>query len=286
MDRTHSLNRPTLGVVAISFNEKQDMPGFLDHLVEWVDEIVIVDDGSTDTTRELCANAGPKVHFMEAKRSDGEYFSHQRNKGIAAAKSDWLLHMDIDERVTPELSDEIQTAIGRSDIDGYRFRRLNYFMHRPMRGGGWQDWNLIHLARREKFHFGGMFHESCHLEAPDARVGQLENRMHHFNEDSFEKRLRKSHVYMEEVIAGIEDRSKKVNGASILMATLKEFLKKYFYKKGFLDGTPGMISAIHSATAIFRAYSVVWSRQNLVDREALEMEFKNKWRNSKHGKSG
>jgi (heptosyl)LPS beta-1,4-glucosyltransferase len=61
--------KPTLGVVAISYNEEVDLPGFLEHLIEWVDEIVIVDDGSTDTTEEIASKYGPKINFIKSKRS-------------------------------------------------------------------------------------------------------------------------------------------------------------------------------------------------------------------------
>lgn len=270
-------HRPTLGVVAISYNEERDLPGFLEHLLEWVDEIILVDDGSSDRTEEIATAAGNKVKFLHSPRVEGEYFAHQRNKGIDTATSDWLLHMDVDERVTPELSREILQAIRVSGKDGYRYRRLNYFMHRPMKGGGWQDWNLVHLARREKFRFGGMFHESCHLDAPVEREGQLLSLMLHYNEDNLEKRFRKSGTYMEELAKRVERRSKPVRFIDILGRPIIEFIRKYILKKGFLDGTPGLISAIHAATATFRANALVWSRQNPVSREDIETDFIRRW---------
>lgn len=272
-----SFGKPSLGVVTISFNEQRDMPGFLANLIDWVDEIVIVDDGSSDRTEEIVAQAGPKVRFIRSPRAEGEYYSHQRNKGIDAADSDWLLHMDVDERVTPELAHEIQLAIRDEEIDGYRYRRLNYFMHRPMRGGGWQDWNLVHLARRDKFRFGGMFHEDCIIDSPENRIGQLSGQMVHFNEENFEKRLRKSSTYMEEVVKGIENSNRVVRTHDIIGRTVFEFLKKYIVKKGFLDGAPGIISAMHSATAVFRAYAVVWDRQNRIPRTEIEKQLKDRW---------
>jgi (heptosyl)LPS beta-1,4-glucosyltransferase len=278
--------RATLTVVAISYNEERDLPGFLNNLMTWVDEIVIVDDGSQDKTKHIAGKHGDKVKFIVSPRTEGEYFSHQRNKGIAATCCDWILHMDIDERVSPALSLEILEAINDTDKDAYRFRRLNHFMHRPMRGGGWQDWNLVHLARRTKFHFEGMFHEKCVVESPDERIGQLDSRMYHLNEDSFRKRLRKSETYLDEVVVNIRKMNQPITGFQILLRTLAEFLKKYIVKKGFKDGTPGLIFALHSSTAIFRAYALVWDEQNSISREALESSIESEWRApSSSGKS-
>src|SRR5437867_9133513 len=105
-----SAGRPTLGIVAICHNEEKDMPRFLEHLLPWVDEIVLVDDGSTDRTVEIAQAAGPKVRVIVSPKTADEGYSDQRNKGIDAAFSEWLLHMDIDERVTPGLAEEILKA--------------------------------------------------------------------------------------------------------------------------------------------------------------------------------
>ena len=265
--------KPTLGVVAISYNEEVDLPGFLEHLLTWVDEIVIVDDGSTDSTEQIASNYGSKVKFIKSKRENGEYYSDQRNKGIDNANSDWLLHMDIDERVTKELSKEILDSIVYKNFDAYKFRRLNYFFHRPMKGGGWADWNLVHLAKREVLRFGGMFHENIDLTIENRKIGQLTNKMHHFNDDSYSERLRKSMTYQEEVVLSLEKRNIKVGLVNIITALLKEFLVKYFYKKGIFDGTAGFISAFHSSFAIFKAYVLLWEKQNKIQRKDLEQKF-------------
>jgi len=276
----NATSRPTLGVVSISYNEERDIGGFLENLAPWVDEIIIVDDGSTDQTQAMAKAYGDKVTFLKSPRKDGEYFSHQRNKGIDAARSDWLLHMDIDERVSPELAQQILKGIADESKDGYRYRRLNYFMHRPMKGGGWRDWNLVHLARRDKFRFGGMFHEDCLLDAPETRVGQLDGLMIHFNEDSFEKRIRKSTTYLEEVAKGVEGRKRPVTWVDVVGRPIAEFARKYIVKRGFLDGTPGVISAVHSATAIFRANALVWDRQNHIERSQLDTDLNRMWDSS------
>lgn len=269
--------RPTLGVVTISYNEQQDLPGFLANLQNWVDEIVIIDDGSSDRTEEIAAEAGAKVRLIRSPRKEGEYFADQRNKGIDAATSDWLLHMDVDERVSAELAQEMLSAIRNPDFDGYRYRRLNYFMHRPMRGGGWQSWNLVHLAHRDKFRFAGMFHEECLIDAPEKRVGQLSGKMLHLNEDDFQKRLNKSARYSEEVVKAIEDSGRNVGFFDLLVRPPAEFLRKYVAKGGWRDGTPGLIFAMHCLTATFRANAIVWDRQNRISREQVEGEMTADW---------
>ena len=274
-----STPKPTLGVVAISYNEERDLPRFIEHLLPWVDEIVIVDDGSTDRTQKIAEEGGAKVKFIVSPRVEGEYYSHQRNKGIDAATSDWLLHMDIDERVPPKLAKEIQEAINDPDIDAYKYRRLNYFLHRPMRGGAWQNWNQVHLAKRDVFRFGGMFHETCIVDAPDERIGQLQTRMYHLNDECYGERLRKSRSYVEEIAATLENGlgKKKMTTFGVLKATLKEFLYRYVYKKGFRDGGLGILSAMHSTSAVYRAAFLIWDKHNRVEREALEAEFEQEW---------
>lgn len=265
----------TLGVVSISYNEERDLPRFLEHLLPWIDEIILIDDGSTDSTREIAEAGGDKVTFIESPRKDAEYFSHQRNKGIAAAKSDWLLHMDIDERVPPALAEEILAAIDSEDFDAYRYRRLNYFLHRPMRFGAWQNWNLVHLARRDKFHFGGKFHETCIVDALDARIGQLKTTMHHLNDESYTERLRKSDSYLVELAD--PNQSKPLSTLNVVWAACKEFLYRYFYKQGFRDGGLGLLSALHTATAVFRANFLVWDKQHRISRESIEDNLEAAW---------
>ena len=267
-----------IGVVAISYNEEADLPGFIANLKPWVDEIIIVDDGSIDNTEKIASAGGPKVKFLKSKRIQGQYYSDQRNKGIDASNSEWLLHMDIDERVTKELCQEILEAISSKHYDAFKFKRLNYFFHRPMKGGGWADWNLVHLARRDVLRFGGMYHESIQLKVKNERVGQLKNNMHHFNDDSYSERLRKSITYQEEVLLNLEKRNIKVRFGNMLLAIVREFVVKYCFKRGFLDGIPGFISAFHASFSVFKVYALLWEKQNKIHRSELEQEIVNNWK--------
>ncbi len=273
--------KPSLGVVAISFNEERDLPRFIEHLYSWVDEIVIIDDGSSDNTQQIAESWGNKIRFVNSPRAEGEYFSHQRNKGIDQSKSDWLLHMDIDERVPQELANEVLGSIKNRNYDAYRFRRLNYFLHRPMRGGGWQDWNMVHLAKREIFHFDGMYHEECIVDAPADRIGQLNEKMWHLNDDTYMERMSKSNLYCQEQSKVLADTGLKVRWWHLLMSPLLEFGNKYFRKRGYLDGTLGLLFALHSSCAAFRACALLWDDQNRIDRGEIDLSLASKWNDTR-----
>jgi (heptosyl)LPS beta-1,4-glucosyltransferase len=266
----------TLGVVAISYNEERDITRFIENIHSWVDEIVIIDDGSKDGTKSI-ASKYEKVKFIESPRQEGEYYSHQRNKGTDASSCEWLLHMDIDERVTPQLAKEILNAIQRAKYDAFKFYRSNYFLHRLMRGGGWSDWNQVHLAKRHVLKFGGMFHESIELKTDEEKVGQLNNVMVHLNDESFEERFNKSRNYHTEIKNRTRTKYNKVTSRQVIWSILREFVYKFFYKKGYKDGWLGALWAIHASTATFRAYASVWDEQNRIPRKVLEDQIKESW---------
>ena len=269
--------RPSLGVVTIAYNEEEDLPGFLDHLLLWIDEIIIIDDGSTDQSSAIAEGAGEKVRYIKSPRVEGEYYADQRNKGIALAKSDWLLHLDIDERVPSKLAIEIIEAISNDNKKAYRYRRKNYFLHQAMKGGGWADWNLVHLAKREVLSFGGMFHESIHLTVSNDQVGQLNHAIWHINDQDYNERIRKSNGYLKEMSDRIVKENFKIRWFHLVWAPVREFLYKFFYKKGYKDKTLGVLWALHAASAKFRAYALVWDQQNGIARSELEQQIKDDW---------
>lgn len=271
---------PTMGVVAISKNEEQDLPGFLEHLDPWVDEIIVVDDGSTDTTIDIVRNAGPKVKLIEQIMNAKDGFAGQRNRGIMEAQSDWLLHMDIDERVPPQLASEILEAIRSGRYDAYRYRRLNFFLHRAMSGGGFQDWNNPQLARRGRHHFENAVHEVCIIEnAPDS-IGQLKAQMWHLNDESYKERMEKSMVYCQNQSKRLAARGIKMQWYHLFLFPIAEFIRKFFIRQGYLDRTPGLLFAIHSACAMFRACALVWDEQNHLSRSDIENQLRKMWKAS------
>jgi len=270
---------PTIGVVAISRNEERDLRGFLDNLYRWVDEIVIVDDDSTDSSADIANAAGSKIKFISHKMTDKGGFAGQRNVGLNSATSDWILNMDVDERVPPELAREIKQVTADTDFNAFRYRRQNYFLHRPMKAGGWCSWNNPQLARNGFHRYTNKVHERCIVEGGLEKIGQIKGEMLHLNDDSYRERMRKSFQYCQFDAEKLIQDDVKTNAFKMIAKPLLEFSKKYVYQQGFRDGMPGLISAIHSACAVFRVCALVWDEQNKIERDVIEQQIVERWRN-------
>ncbi len=272
-----SPKRATLAAVAICKNEERDIRGFLDHLLPWIDEVVVIDDGSTDRTLEILRAEGDRVTVIERSMDPVDGFAGQRNAGIDAARSDWLIHMDIDERVTPELAREIRASIDGTDLNGLRYRRTNYFLHRPMRAGGWETWNRPQIARRGSHRFKNRIHEECVIDGGEDRIGQLESRMPHLIDGSYTERLAKSFQYCQVVADQKLEQGERVRFSTLLLRPALLFIKRYLIQRGIVDGIPGLIAALNTSGAEFRSLAIVWDRQNKVPRSELEAEIASRW---------
>jgi (heptosyl)LPS beta-1,4-glucosyltransferase len=270
----------TLGVVAICKNEEQDLPGFFANFLPWVDEIVIVDDNSSDQSTSIIRSAGPKVRLIEHPMNSTSGFSGQRNVGMEGATADWLIHTDIDERASPELAAEIRSAIENTQLNGFSYRRRNYFLHQAMLGCGLQDWNKPQLARRGKHHFRNRVHEECVIDCGPAATGQMDHFMLHLNDENYKERLEKSVVYCQELSRRIAGRGFRIRWWHLILFPFGEFLRKYLLKSGYRDGVRGLIFCLHSGCAVFKATALVWDEQNRIDRDDVETQLEKQWQKS------
>lgn len=265
-----NVSAQTLGVVAIARNEERDLPGFLSNLLPWVDEVVIVDDRSEDRTVEIAEGAGPKVRVIDGVGGPMPRFDCLRNAGIQCATADWLLHMDIDERVPPEMAQEIRAAISSPNFDAYRFRRLNFFLNRPMRAGGLQRWNQVHLARRDLGRFENPIHETMRLDCPKERIGQLREPIWHLNDENYAERMRKSEQYCRLVAERERVTSVRGDWWRMLSRPLIAFVRIFVVFGGFRDGVPGLVWALHCASAELRIAILHWESEHPVARDTIE----------------
>lgn len=274
---------PRLSVVAIACNEERDLPGFLDNFCAWADEVVIVDDGSTDRTLEIAAAAGPRVHVISSPRQKGEGFSDQRNKGIAAATGDWMLHVDVDMRASCEMVEEICSAIRLSQHDAYRFRLRHCILNRYVRFGGAQGWNKPWLVRRGCGRFSGIVHEKMELIVSNDRVGELDSRMLHLGDESFGERLLKNVRYsqLEAERAAAAGRRTSLLGA--FGAGALATFRTYLLQLGILDGRVGLFWALYVFSGTINRHLLMYDMQTGSGRAMLESEIRLAMHRRTHG---
>lgn len=253
---------PNISVVLITRNEAKILDRALDS-VAWAPEIVVLDSESTDATREIAARHGARV-FSRAFTD----YADQRNAALEKARGDWVLFLDADEVVTPELGREIQRIVARAwdpgDSVAYAIPFRNFLGTRWIRHGGLYPDYHVRLFRRELGMFRGRIHETLQIEGPR---GRLRATIDHFT-------YRDAHHLLDKVerYAPQEGRARARAGESRWLLLLRvpfRFFQVYVLRQGFRDGKLGLFHA----TALTRyAWIVYRTARRQYQREARERE--------------
>ncbi|MEM1056847.1 MAG: sulfotransferase [Bacteroidota bacterium] len=277
--------RQTLTACTIAKDEERDLPGWIENTLRFCDEVaVVVDATTTDETREVLAEAietyGDRVRWTERGIDAHSGFSGQRNASLDLATSDWALHMDVDMRVTPELAQSIRSSIEGTEKNGFRFRLLNYFLHHPIKGGGWSRWNKEWLGRTGAHRFANVIHEVAVIDGGEEATGQLEGLMWHLNDVDYVERLSKNVQYMQESGRNILERGIRVRWFHMWLYPSYRAIKTYLFQGGWRDGSLGYLHAMMTFATIFNWWGYAWDVQNRVEREDLEASLDTMWQAS------
>jgi len=245
----------TLSVIIITKNESAHIGGCLQS-VAWADEIIVLDSGSQDDTVELCRAVTDKVYV-----TDWQGFGIQKQRALDKATGDWVLSIDADEIVTPELKAEIQQAMQTSDINGFEIPRLSNYCGRAMRHGGWFPDYVLRLFRREFGQFTNhVVHERIVVEGNMAR---LTTPFLHDAFVDFEEVLHKVNNYSTLGATVLYERGVRSSLPKAIMKGLWTFIRTYFLKAAFLDGQQGLMLAISNAEGAYYKYVKLWALQHL-----------------------
>ena len=247
---TEELHMLPLSVVIVTKNEEHNIEDALKSAAG-AREIIIVDAFSDDRTVEICRKYTDKIF-----QHQWEGFAKQKQKAVDYAGEEWILILDSDERITPELMAEIGRAISRGDCNGYYIPRENYFIGRWIKHGGWWPDHTLRLFKKNKGHLEiREVHEKVTVEG---NAAYLHNPLKHFTYRSISDFVLRADKYS--TLAAKELRKYSGN-AGLLSVTIKPiatFIKMYFIRRGFLDGSRGLILALLYSYYTFLKYVKVW----------------------------
>lgn len=246
--------RQPLSVAIITLNAASQLEACLQS-VRFADDIVVVDSGSTDGTPALAERCGARV-----VQQDWLGFGPQKQFAVEAARHDWVLCLDADERVTPELQAAIENALKSPSTAAFQFPRCNRFLGRYLRHGeGYPDWSLRLFDRHQARWSNDAVHEKVETRA---RVGKLNGDLLHDSAESLATYLTKQNRYTTLAAEMALAAGKRASFGRIAFSPLVRFVKFYFIRQGFRDGLPGLIHIAIGCFNSFMKYSKMLERQN------------------------
>jgi len=238
----------------ITKNEERNIERCLSSLF-WVDEIVVVDSGSTDKTLEIC-----EKHKCKIIASEWLGFGPTKNLAVSIAKNNWILSIDSDEEISPLLMKRIQ-SLDTTKYNGFLIKRSSYFLGKKIKFSGWQNDYPIRFFNKKYGNFNNeTVHESVILSP--FRTSKINEEILHYPYTSIFDHLVKINLYSELSASKMQKKNKKVSILFAILSGLIKFIKMYFIKLGFLDGKEGFILSFNSSFAQTIKYLKLWSLNN------------------------
>ncbi|MEW5894588.1 MAG: glycosyltransferase family 2 protein [Candidatus Omnitrophota bacterium] len=240
-----------LSVVVVTKNEEMNIDDCLGSVAGWADEIVVVDDESSDRTIEKAKKYTDKI-FQRKMDVEGTH----RNWAYSKATNEWILSLDADERVTPELREEISAAISVSEYNLYTIPRRNFIGNYWMRYGGQYPSAQLRLFRRDCFHYEETYvHPRVFTKG---KTGHLKGDLLHYSYRDFGHFLQKLNSQTTLEARKWVDDGRNMKLGKALWRTVDRFFRTYIGKKGYKDGFTGFMVAYFASLYQIMSYAKYW----------------------------
>lgn len=243
-----------LSAVVLTKNEQDRLKVCLES-IKWVDEIIIIDDRSEDRTLEIAQGYTDKIFAFK-----GLDFAARRNKGMEKAKGDWVLYVDSDERVLDNLKGEIEEFIASSVYSALAISRKNIIFGREVKYGPfWPDW-VIRLLKKENFiSWVGDIHEYPQF---NGSLGYSKNSLLHLTHRGIDQIVLKSLEWSKiDAKLRLKSRHPSLSGWRILRVFITEIINQGILRKGFFNGSVGVMDSILQTFSLFMTYVRLWQLQ-------------------------
>jgi glycosyltransferase involved in cell wall biosynthesis len=253
--------RPPISAAIICFNEEDNIARCLD-AVTWCDQIVAVDSGSTDRTRDIIQQY-PNTRLLQRPFDN---FINQKNHALAHCDHEWVVSVDADEVLTAPLIAEIQ-ELG-FDVEGYHIGRRSFLGDQEIKHGTWSPDYQLRLFRKSCARWGGSNpHETVIL---NGRTQRLTSRMLHYTYRNRQEFIERNRRYIRMMVEYLVQQGRTTNFAEPFTHWLGNFLKAYVLRAGFLDGSAGLFLAYHIANGSFLKYRLLAKRLREQDAKPAE----------------
>jgi glycosyltransferase involved in cell wall biosynthesis len=258
-----------LTVIIPCKNEEANIRLCIESVLGIADEIIVADSGSTDRTMEIAEEFNCRIIEREYV-----YSADFKNWAIPLAKNEWILIVDADERVTPELAEEIKRELqGDPRNDGYTIFRRNYLFGHVVKRSGWGTDNVLRLFKRDISRYKDMrVHSEIVIET--GRVGKLKGKLDHFSYWNFGQIVKKHDMYATWAAEDLRDKGIKSSFLHLTFLPFWRFFRQYVIQRGFLDGIPGLIVCTISMYYVFLKYAKLWVMQHGLEQPNPEKDRK------------
>lgn len=257
--------RESISAFIVCMNEQKHIAACIES-VSFCDEILVIDSFSTDETVEIASRLGARVlqHAWPG-------YAPQKQYGLDHCTHEWVINLDADERVSPELRESILKVLREAherkvrrgsapedpaEICGYYMNRVVFYLGRWWRRGGWYPEYRLRFFRRSKVVWGGVEpHERPEISGPTA---QIDGELYHYTYENMDAQFARLGKFSS--IAALEDFKvgKRSTWGSLIFSPFMRFLKFYLFKKGFREGVAGFIVAVAEGYYTFMKYAKLW----------------------------
>jgi len=246
------MTKAKITAVVLTKNEEERLPKCLASL-SWVDQILVIDDFSSDETIKVAKDFGAEVY--QKRLVD---FQSQRNYALKKVKTPWGLFIDADEEVPDELRKEIALAIKKKGLAGFYFPRRNIIFGKWIEHSGWYPDYQLHLFRTDKGKYVGKVHETVEVKG---KTGYLKSHLLHQNYQTISQYLEKLGHYTTLSAKKVIESGHEFKPQDLIKKPAEEFFKRFFAEEGYEDGLHGLALALLQAFSELILYLKVWEKQ-------------------------